>query len=302
MAQGLVATVFGRGGGAASLFLFGTVALGWLGMPWRWALGLFSLLGFACGAAVWFTFRNSPIEHPWVNKAEADLILADDPSSAQHSRATAPWGRIVRSTNVQLLLLRSVASNLADIIFVYWMPLYLIKEKGLDTTWAGALASLPLLGGAMGGFCSGWLQTTLLHRQISRRWTRSSVALVGKFLAAAFMIYSLGLSSPVAIMVTFLIVKFFSDWEQPVEWAAVTDISGRSAATVFACINTAGCAGGFVAGPLVGYILDSYKVDGIVTSQGWNMVFIVTAVEYVVAGVAWFFINCNVPLEKSEAS
>src|SRR5207253_636007 len=36
-AQGWIATFFGRAGGAMSFVLFGTVLLGWLQMPWRWA-------------------------------------------------------------------------------------------------------------------------------------------------------------------------------------------------------------------------------------------------------------------------
>lgn len=42
-AQGLIATFSGRGGGAMSFFLFGTVFLGWLGLPWRWVFLLIAV-------------------------------------------------------------------------------------------------------------------------------------------------------------------------------------------------------------------------------------------------------------------
>src|SRR5262249_40502319 len=50
-AQGLIATFFGRGGGAACFILFGTVLTGWLKIPWRYAIYLFSAIGLACGVA-----------------------------------------------------------------------------------------------------------------------------------------------------------------------------------------------------------------------------------------------------------
>src|SRR5439155_6477105 len=48
-AQGWIATFCGRAGGAAAFFLFGTVLLGLCGLPWRWALGVFTVFGLVCG-------------------------------------------------------------------------------------------------------------------------------------------------------------------------------------------------------------------------------------------------------------
>src|SRR5207342_896055 len=111
---------------------------------------------------------------------------------------------------------------------------------------AGWMAALPLVGGALGGAVSGSLQSWVSLRTGSRRWAQAGVALGGKLAAAGLMLSVLGLERPEAIALVFLVVKFFSDWEQAAEWGAATDLGGRNAATVFASINTAGAIGGVI--------------------------------------------------------
>lgn len=295
-AQGLIATFFGRGGGAASFFLFGTVLLGWLELPWRWAVGVFTLLGIVVGLVFLALFRNTPKDHPWANEEEAALIALGDPTAAHASGSRVDWRRLARSRTVQFLLLRSFASNLADVLFVNWVPFYLRDEKGVDSLSAGWMAALPLVGGALGGLFSGWIQSYLIQRTGSRRWVRSSVGLVGKLSAAMLILACLGVSDALTVSCLFLAVKFFSDWEQPAEWGTISDVAGRSSATVFACVNTIGSFGNFAAGPLTGLVLVVFSTGQPATGPGWNAVFVLIAAEYLVAASSWLFINCERPM------
>jgi MFS family permease len=296
-AQGLIATFFGRGGGAASYFLFGTVLVGWLGLPWRAAIGIFTLLGLATGALFLLLFRNTPRDHPWANRAEADLIVADDPTAAQATHARLNWPALVRSRNVWFLFLRGFMSNLADVLFVYWFPLYLRELKGIHPTHAGWMAALPILGGAVGGATSGTLQSALLRRTGSRRWVRSGVGLAGKLTAAGLVLLSLTADEVLAVVVILCVAKFFCDWEQPAEWGTISDIGGRSAATVFACVNTVGSFAGFVAGPVSGFVLQKFSHGETRTAAGWNALFAIVALEFVIAAASWLFIDCRQPID-----
>ena len=289
-AQGLIATFFGRAGGAISFILFGPVLMHMLGMSWRTSMCVLSAIGVVCGIAFLLLFRNTPREHPWANAAEAELISAGDITAAQATGSRLNWGAMARNVSMWFLLFRAIASNMADILYVYWLPLYLRDVKQLDTSAAGWLAALPLLGGAFGGIASGFLQTLILARTGNRRWARSSIGLIGKLVAAALMLASLSLSNPVLIACTFLVVKFFSDWEQPAEWGAASDLAGRNAATVFACVNTLGSIGGALAGPITARVLKNW---------GWDAVFILIAGEYLLAGLAWLFIDCTKPIEPA---
>ncbi|HUY32598.1 MAG TPA: MFS transporter [Pirellulales bacterium] len=296
-AQGLMATFFGRAGGAMSFVLFGTVLMGWLGMPWRWAVGVFTLLGLATGVLFLLLFRNSPREHPWVNAAEAELITAGDTHVAVAGRSQVRWRALLGSRAVLFLCARTFAANMADVLFIYWIPLYLRTEKGVDLATAGWMAALPLLGGALGGLTSGFIQSGLIRWAGWRRWARGAVGMTGKLIAAAVIVACTLPHDAMTVVCLFLIVRFFSDFDQPAEWGAISDIAGPGAATVFACVNTVGSVGGFVAGPLVGVVLKAFSGADKVTEAGWNAVFVLIAIEYLVAASCWPWIDCSRPLD-----
>jgi ACS family glucarate transporter-like MFS transporter len=301
-AQGLIGTLCGRAGGAAAFLVFGMLMLGVLDMPWRSAVLVLAALGVATGVIFVLVFRNTLAEHPWANQAEADFVIAGDPESRYASHSRLNWRATLSSPNVWLLCGRSVASNMADGFFVYWAPYYLRTIKQVELVDAGWMSALPLLGGALGGLFSGLLQTRLLRRTRDRRWSRTGVGATGKFVAAALMLSVLGMEEPGLLAFTFLAVKFFTDWEQPAEWGATTDLGGRNAATVFAVVNTAGSAGGVVGLVLMGHILNAHSIDDVPTASGWRIVFILVAGEYLVAAVCWLFIDCRrtlLPLEDT---
>jgi sugar phosphate permease len=301
-AQGLIATLFGRAGGAASFLLFGTVLLGLLGLPWRAAVLLLAAVGVVGGVLFVLLFRNMPAEHPWANRAEADLVTAGDPEAAHATRSRLNWAAVLRSPSALLLLARAFASNMADVLYVYWLPLYLIRVKGLEVRDAGWLAALPLLGGALGGLVSGLMQSHVIRRTGSRRWARSGVGLAGKGVAAGLMLAAPGLEDAVLLALVFLVVRFFSDWEQPAEWGAATDLGGRGAASLFACVNTAGALGGVAGSVLIGRILRAHAEGGLPPAGAWDAVFLLVALEYLAAAVCWPFIDSRRPLLKRRQS
>jgi sugar phosphate permease len=297
-AQGWIATFCGRAGGAAAFFLFGTVLLGLCGLSWRWAVGVFTAVGLACGVSFLALFRNTPGEHPWANAAEAELITRGDVQAAYATRSRVRWGALLGSLTVWLLFLRALTSNMADVLFVYWFPMFLRREKDVTAAAAGWMAALPVLGGALGGVASGMLQSRLLRRA-SRRWVRAGVAMTGKGLAAALIFASLGVASPAALVAVLMVAKFFTDWEQPAEWGTVSDIAGRNAATVFACVNTVGALGGTLAGPLTGYVLEHHAGAGGSPSRGWAALFVLIGFETVLSAGSWLFIDCRNPLDPA---
>lgn len=299
-AQSLIATLSGRGGGAVSFLLFGSVFLSLLGLTWREAIVLLSCVGIGCGVLFVALFRNLPAEHPWANRAEAELITKADPEAAHARRSRLSWRGLVRSRSVLLLLVRAMASNMADVLYVYWLPLYLLRVHRLDVKSIAWMAALPLLGGAVGGVFSGFLQSYLIRRTGGRRWARSGVGMAGKGIAAALMLGALTLEDAYAIAFVFLAVKFFADWEQPAEWGTATDLGGRSAATLFACINTAGALGGFLSGPLIGLVLQSPDRADTIADTGWKTLFLLIAIEYIIAAVCWLGIDCRKTLRPIE--
>ena len=265
--QGWIATFFGRGGGAVSFFLVGYVLMGWLEFSWRASLGILTLIGVGWSLTFFLLFRNRPADHFWANEAETELVTEGNPEVAEATKSALRWRSLIESRNMKVFFVQQFTSAYADNVYVYWIPLFLLTAKGVDTKGAGWMAAVPLIGGAVGGMIGGTLQDLLIARTGNRRWCRSMFGFVGKGLATLFMFVSLGFDSAVVIVCVFGIVKFFSDWSQPTVWGTITDVAGRNAGSVFGAVNTVGSVAGTLAGPTMGLIIMAFSPQLLVTDE-----------------------------------
>jgi sugar phosphate permease len=183
-----------------------------------------------------------------------------------------------------MLLAHSFFSTFADMLYVFWIPSFLVEGKGLSAAEMGWFAPLPLLGGAVGGVLGGALNDVLIGWTGRPRWVRSGVAFSGKFLAAVLIVISLAVPDGRWVMVLLLACKFFGDWSMPTLWGTITDVAGKGAGTVFGVVNTVGSIGGFAAGPLLGYLKQHH---------GWDGLFLGVAVAYLASALTWLFIDCT---------
>jgi nitrate/nitrite transporter NarK len=183
-----------------------------------------------------------------------------------------------------MMLLYAFASTFQDQLYVYWIPSFLVKGRGLDTETMGLFTPLPLLGGALGSVLGGWLNDALIRSGWSRRWVRSGIGLTGKLVAGVLVVVSVFVPYGWLAMVVLLAARIFGDLSLPTQWGAVTDMAGRASGTVFGLVNAIGAAGGFVAGPVLGYLKQHH---------GWEGLFLGAAVMCVVAALTWLFIDCT---------
>jgi sugar phosphate permease len=284
--QGLVGVTAGRIGGACAPLLVGALLIYEMGFGWREALLSIALAGVLLAAALRWMLRDSPAEHPHANAAERRLIGADDPPASAPAAST-PAERAFRwrpaiAASLAFMMLQSLTSTFADVLFVYWIPLFLEEDKGLSKGAMGVFASLPLAAGALGGMAGGMLNDLLIRRTGKLRLARAAVGFSGKMTAAVLIAASLSVESGRWMMVVVAAAKFFTDWSLPTLWGAVTDIGGRASGRVFGMVNTVGSLGGFLAGPLIGSVKQNY---------GWSAVFWLIAAVYVASALCWLGIN-----------
>lgn len=302
--QGWVASFCGRMGGAASFILFGTLMLGTWQLPWRAALGWLTAVGCMFTVILLLLLRNSPRVHPWASAAEADLISAGDETAAVAARSVIDWRLVFRSRVVWALLFMQFTCAFVDNFFSNWLPRYLKSVKHVDMTSAGWMAALPLVGGAIGGMAvGGMLQNWLIHKTGNRRWSRSGIGLTGNLMAGVCLFASLAFDSATEIVWIFFLLKFFADWAQPTGWATTTDMGGRSAASLFAVVNTAGSLAGFVAGPVMGYTITlggKYLGSGAPSDPaGWTALFVMIGLVYIASALSWLFIDCTQTVDSA---
>jgi sugar phosphate permease len=278
--QGLVASLSGRAGGACASLVVAWLLMGVLGMSWRLALVQLAGLGLVLAGAFWLVFRDNPLEHPWSNAAEADLI-AGGPATAGRTRARVHLDAASIPT-LAALLLYAFAATFADMLYVFWIPQFLVEGKGLTPAAMGLFAGLPLWGGALGGAVGGMLNDLAIRLTGSRQIGRSAVAFTGKLLAGVLIALSVAVADGRLVMVVLFACKFFADWGLSTQWGVITDVGGPAAGTVFGGVNTVGGAAAFVASPVMAWLKQGY---------GWEGLFFTVAGVYVLAALCWLVID-----------
>jgi ACS family glucarate transporter-like MFS transporter len=256
---------------------------------WRWAFGVFGLLGVVWAAAFRFWFRNRPHEHPGVNDAERALVPETPPVGGH---VGAPWGRWLRSRTVWLLCTQYALISVGFWFYTNWLPSYLREGRGLEfqREKAALLAGLPLFLGGASCLISGQVLTWLSRRWSDPRRARRVMALIGFLGAGLLMLLSIALRDPVAAMMAMGLACFCNDITMPGTWAACLDLGGRHAGTLAGAMNMAGSLGGMLSPLMVGLLLD-------LTHQNWTVPLYVIAGAYLAGGFCWLGIDPVTPLD-----
>jgi MFS transporter, ACS family, glucarate transporter len=307
MLQGWVATTFGRLGGAVSPIILGTLLMGVCGLRWQMALTVIAAAGLVHCIVFYAFFRDSPQLDPRVNDAERELINAGTPEiDATEYRPTMLSPKLaLRNRSLKWFTVQQFLDAGSDVVFVSLIGTYFLIAHEFDIRKTGWLASLPLLGGALGGIVGGWLNDVSIRRTGNRRWSRSIVGCVGKVIGCGMLVLVIMQSDGVKAAWLLMAAKFFSDWSQPTTWGACTDLGGRFSATVFSIINTAGTFGGILMPIVFGVVLDAFTTISVVDDTevkmtNWNPLFGLLSAMYLTSGACWLMVDCTQRLQTDK--
>jgi ACS family glucarate transporter-like MFS transporter len=300
--QGLIASFFGRGGGAISTLVFGFL-LG-AGMPWRVALIVMGVVGVIFAGLFIKLCRNSPDEDPLVNDAERDLIREGE-MEAIEAPPVLPASVALKNSSMRWFVIQQYMNAGADFVYSTLMGSYFVAAHNVeDKVILGLLASLPLFGGAVGGIAGGIINDVLIRRTGSRKMARRIVGCAGKILATIFLFLAVTSGNPMTGAWLLFVTKFFSDWTQPTVWGTSTDLGGRYSATVFSIINASGCVGGVVTPIIAGYLLDRFTTElkdetgALVPVVNYQPVFLLVGLMYLLSAACWLLIDSTDSLER----
>jgi len=277
-----------RLGGAAAMFLM-PMLIGAVG--WRSAFYVLGGIGVVF-AAIWgLVFRNDPTEHPGVSEEEKEYILANRQQVSNESAAQIPFSTIIRSKAVWLTMVQYFCSNFTFFFALTWLFPYVKETYELNPDTAGFLCALPLIGGAMGNWFSGYLVDFLFVRS-GLVWSRRLPAIIGFTLAAIGLYGSLQMTDATSTILFFTLALFGADMTLSPSWSYCVDIGGKSAGAVSGTMNMAGNLGSF-ATALAFPTIKSYF-------GGPSAFFVFAAVLNVVAIVIWFQMRPDQPIGESE--
>ncbi len=287
-----------RVGAAASLVL-----MPWLIdlIGWRMTFVANAVIGLVWGAVWWIWYRNEPSEHSKTNQAEVDLIRRGIEAEASKQPAV-PYIQVVTSANVLLAMFQYAASNITFFISITWLQPY------LRDTWGdqyAALASLPLLCGAVALWVSGYAVTYLHHRGmpvVSRRLP----AMIGYSLGAIGLLLCTQTAqsdSAWVFIASFSLAIFGVEMTLSPSWAFCMDIGGSRSGAVSAAMNMVGNMGAAVSAVAFPFFVAHVTIPVIAETPGTaKSFFVFAAAMNSLAVIAWIFMNPLRELKEISAS
>jgi len=253
-----------------------------------------AFLAFGCLGIVWSTvwhwyYRDTPAEHPSVNRKELELIEGSlgSRNAAGGERGSVPWKSILASRQMWLLSAMYVCYAYNISVYLVWFPKYLNDSRGVSLERMGLYASLPLLAGTAGDLVGGWLSDVWAKRSGDLRTARSAIAIAGFLMAALCILPACYTASPFASVCYSCLAMFGLELTVGVSWAIPLDIGGNYAGSVAAIMNTCGNLGGATASAATAYVVKLY---------GWNAAFLVVAALCGVAAILHLWIRADQPL------
>ena len=256
---------------------------------WRRTFEVLGVLGVIWAFLFFRWYRDSPAEHPSVNRAELALLPPATQTAIAHGGV--PWRVIFSRPAVWLLSVQYMCLAYGWWFYINWLPSYLRESRGTTLTMGALLSGLPLLLGGAGCLVSAATIPRLARRFGSVAKARRVVAITGFVGASIAVVVFTRIPDPRQAMLVLGLAGFFNDFVMPAAWAGTMDIGGRFAGTVSGMMNMMGSIAGASSVLVVGYLLDW-------TNNDWPLTFYISAAIYLVGALCWLFLDSHTPIER----
>lgn len=293
-----------RFGAAFAPIIFGTMTRGiesmqaglgessmasWIGAipSWRIAFFISGALGVVWCLSFYPWFRDEPADKETVSIEELHYIEANrGRMEASHTGDARIWGQLLSSPSVWAMAMYYACGSFAWSFFVSWMPKYMEQVQNVTFEKSEWSSAFPFLCGGIACLVGGIVSDAVVKRTGWRRLGRAIFPMTGCLLAAAAMLAIPHAKTALSATILMCVASAAFDFGQAANWASIVDIGGRNAGIATGFINMVGCLGNAVQ-PYVGA-----KVFG---AYGWDALFGVYAVAFLLAMTMWLVINPTRP-------
>jgi ACS family hexuronate transporter-like MFS transporter len=148
-----------------------------LTLKWGWhsAFLLPSILGFVW-VAIWRMWYRTPEQHPSLTAAERAYILEGRDVASEAAPRNSDLLKLRQTW--ALMGCRLLVGPVVQ-FYIYWLPEYLYRQRGLSLKQIGMFAWLPFLFGDIGSIGGGWLAGVLIRRGVSVTKARRITMAIG---------------------------------------------------------------------------------------------------------------------------
>lgn len=255
---------------------------------WRVSFYLCSFLGIVVASIWYFYSTNRPEEHPRVNTAEREFLLAHQSPSGNAApggmpASPVPWSKLLSSRSVWSLTLNSCCMGYSIYIYHTWFFIYLVRARGLTITQSAWWTSIPYLAIAVLAPLGGWLSDRAVQ-QFGRRRGRQYTMWLGIGSSVILLLLGSHLANVTLAVLLLSGAAGFILFSTATLFATCSDLTPHFTGTLSGIANMFANFGGGVSPIITAYIA---------TRFGWNRVFDVAALVTLAAGIVWIFVDAD---------
>ena len=178
-------------GGAIGVAITGALVVQ---IGWRATFLGYGGVGVVFALGFYALFRDTPLQHRWVNNTERELIGLRE--TLQDRTEPTDWQSIYLSPATWWICGQQFCRAAGEIFFSSWFATYLQETRDVSVQTSGILNSLPLVGIVTGALIGGAVSDYVLVRTGKIRLARSGVAVASMLLCATFVFTAYFIEDP----------------------------------------------------------------------------------------------------------
>jgi ACS family hexuronate transporter-like MFS transporter len=261
--QRALAVGFANGGSAFGAVVAPPLTVWWTGLfGWRGAFVATALLGLAWVVAWQFAFRGLP---------------KDRVSPAAAGRG-ASFRSLLSRREVRRLMIARFFFDPVFYFYMFWIPQYLARERGLSLAEIGSLTWIPFFALGVTNIAAGRASDMLVRRGWEPRRARTTMMLAAALLTPASWLASTAGTAGSAIALMSVLMFAHGIWIANFITLIGDTVAPNEVATAVGLTGTCGGIAGMLSNLVVGPVVDE---------AGFAPVFLVSAVLY---PTAWLII------------
>lgn len=233
---------------------------------WRSTFVITGVLGLIWMAA-WLYFYYLPHQHPRITEQELALIDEGQPPSGALQKI--PWTKLLQIRQTWGLFLARFLSSPVWWFYLFWLPKYLVEQRGFTMQQMGMLVWLPYLCADLGSILGGLLSGYLIKHKMEVLRARTVSMLPFAMVMPLSLLIAFTPSTTMAMIV--ICVVTFSHMAWMTNLMTVTnDIYPRQVVGSVAGIAAFGNGlGGALFTSLTGYIVQHFSYSAIFVIMGF---------------------------------
>jgi ACS family glucarate transporter-like MFS transporter len=247
--------------------------IGWVCHVWGWKPAFWII----CGASVavvcfWRGIYHAPSVHPRIHADELSYIAAggalvhreeapaDAGSGAPKPRGlSVTFGRmaqLLRRPDMLAIFFGQFCGNTVATFVLGWLPVYLVKEKGVSIMQAGFMLAIPGIAGAIGVIGSGSLVDFIYRKTGSLAVSRKIPLTMGYLLCSTIMLFKYSHSN--LTIVVLMTLALLGKGSANLGWTLITDVAPRGlVGTAGGLMNVIGTLGSVFTAIAIGAIVQA---------------------------------------------